>query len=236
MMKKTMLVMLAVLLAAGGILLGSAPRTTGASRAEAAAEDAVTLSGIVTEVREDQLLMTDDTGRRLQVMLKDTTRLEAEEPLQPGDFVRVTYNGLMSRSVPAIIGADVIACHRLRGTVQEKGEGSLLLRVDESTTRLILTDEAFEPGTLITVCCESTEGDALTALYVRGPELCGTITGVMEEGFLLDTGSEEVTVLLNDDTILGVQPEAGLAVRVAVTGAMTLSLPAQYTASLVLLQ
>lgn len=203
MMKKTLLVMLAILLAVSGILIFCHPNAR--SSAEPLPEEHLDLRGVVTAMEKDHLLMTDTMGRLLKVLLNDSTQYEGNA-LFAGDYIQVTYNGMMSRSVPAVIGAEKISCHRLQGVVTEvNGEGFVLTDL-QGVAHSVISHAAVAEEMQATAFFLNDANEAAEAWMVRCPELVGSITGVMEDGFLLEIGTEEVVIHLDEETILGMVP------------------------------
>ena len=176
MMKKTLLMMLALLLTVTAIMSLTA-RPAGDSRAEQLPEEDELIEGILLQVNEDSVLLMDTDGRQVQAMLADITAGDVSA-LQPGDYVRVRYNGLMSRSIPAIVGAKEITCGRVSGTVTEVNDDGLVLTDDAGLAHLVTTEEPYAQGTRLTVYAQDVSGDISQPLYIRGPEITGTVTGV----------------------------------------------------------
>ncbi|MBE5773248.1 MAG: hypothetical protein E7337_04865 [Clostridiales bacterium] len=77
------------------------------------------IEGAVVQNDENGLLIaTKDLGEVL-VLSTEETILEGFETLSAGDYVYVDYSGMMSRSLPPQITAQVIRSYRMDGVVTE---------------------------------------------------------------------------------------------------------------------
>lgn len=77
------------------------------------------IEGVVTENDENGILVnTADVGDVL-VLVSEETVWDGAEALEPGDYVYVDYNGMMTRSLPPQINATVIRSWQMEGTVTE---------------------------------------------------------------------------------------------------------------------
>lgn len=85
------------------------------------------ISGEVTEITDEWILITDENGQQVQVNLTDKTEFEGEKPVI-GCRIQVTYNGIMTRSLPPQIAAIKVTCNALTGIVEELAEDGFLLR------------------------------------------------------------------------------------------------------------
>ena len=204
-----------------------------ATPASAATE---TLSGVVTEYTEGEsmLLETADHGTVQVNFSKDTDTL-GDAPIRAGDYLTVTFDGAMTASLPAQVGATHIEMHRLSGTIAEvyPDDGSALLKTDSDSEYIVfLPDEwksAVAAGDAITVYFNGAATMSLppqiSAEYVVSDFfLTGVIDEIGEDSLILDSDGQKIQV--NFDSI----PEnlqADDVIRVRYNGQMTRSIPAQ---------
>lgn len=220
MMKKLFALLLALMLAAFSL----------AALAEEENEDIMTiavLEGFVLDVTDETIFFQTTDGMLVEALLSEETEFEGESP-RVGDFIRVVYNGLLTRSIPAQLTADRVVCHKLTGTVSDLAEESFLLTTDSGMEYVVHATEAQLTGIQndmhVTVYFSGAATFSLppqiTASHVRGEEMLGTITEMVEGGFLMDVADAPLpyVVLLKEDALLFVQPEAGLTVRVVSDG------------------
>ena len=192
----------------------------------------VFLSGYVMEVHEDHLLAKTPDGLLVQAALTDETLTEGADVLV-GDFVHILYSGMMTRSIPAQITAQSVACHKLMGIVSELAEDGFILTYGEETYRINATAEqltGIANGMYVTVYHSGAMTMSLPAQvaadHIRGHEIVGVITEMTENGFILTVDGEEIPyeVCPTEDALIFVQPEPGLQVIVVTNGLMTASL------------
>ena len=75
------------------------------------------VAGVVTEISEEGILIeTADTGVVL-VKSDDETVVDASAEIAVGDYITVVYDGMMSRSIPAQITADLIRMYFITGKI-----------------------------------------------------------------------------------------------------------------------
>jgi len=140
------------------------------------------------------------------------------DPILVGDVVEIGYNGFVSRDMPSKISADWILSARVSGVITEVTDNGFLLTDESGVTYNVHAETALAVGSLVTVWFDgTTEQNELTAWRVRGPELTGIISGVDENAFLLQTGSGELLIRYDGDTLMDRQPEIDARVRVTVT-------------------
>lgn len=196
-------------------------------------------SGWVLEVSDDRLLMLcPDNGMHLEVLLSEETTLEGVSALQVGDFIHVRYNGAMTRSIPAQIAGQNVACHRLTGVVAERNEEGPLLTTGDGIDVQVRCDAALSYGVLegseITVYYDGKMTFSLpgqiNADFIRLPGFTGAISDLTEDSFLLTTEDSEYLVHVAPETRLFLTLEEGARVTVTHGPTMTLSLPGQFTA------
>ena len=93
------------------------------------------VSGVVTEITEEYVMIEDADGQQLQVNLSEDTLVEysvsGSEELSVGDYITVLYNGMMTRSLPAQITALTIRATALTGTVTAVEESRFTMVTDE---------------------------------------------------------------------------------------------------------
>jgi hypothetical protein len=87
------------------------------------------VAGTVTEITDEFILIQTADGQLIQANLFEETFFEGKE-IEVGDFVHVTYNGMMTFSIPAQIAAMKIGCYAHTGVVGEIGETSFVLETD----------------------------------------------------------------------------------------------------------
>lgn len=84
------------------------------------------MTGMVTEVAEDHLLLDTATHGEVLVHLTAETVCEGETPVV-GAYVHVLNNGAMTMSLPPQITALRVGCYAFSGTVSEITEESFML-------------------------------------------------------------------------------------------------------------
>ena len=194
------------------------------------------------EVVEAYITMETADGQQIQVNLTSLTQLPEGIP-DLGETVRVTYNGQMTRSIPAQVTADTVdiavTIDELAGEIVEiTGDGILLqtkdmqvlVNVDEGTA--YETDGELAVGDYIHVLYDGIMTRSLPAQVYAQKIGCykttGTVSELTESGFLLTTETDVVQV--NADAALLDGMKNGMTVTVYSNGAMTMSLPGQISA------
>lgn len=199
---------------------------------DAQAVQTVVLSGYVLEVQEDSLLIRTPEGLHVQAHLTGETVFEGAD-VRVGDFVHVLYNGMMTRSLPAQITALTVSCHKLEGVVSELSEDGFTLTFGEEIHRVNATQEqlaGIQDGMFVTVYHEGMMTMSIpaqvVASHIRGQEIIGVVTEMIEGGFLLTVEGEEIpyAVFPKENALIFVQPEPGLEVIVVTDGVMTAGL------------
>ena len=218
-----------------GVIAMSLPGQISAEQITAVEEEAV-LTGTVVEA---YITMETADGQQIQVNLTSLTQLPDGIP-DLGDAIRVTYNGQMTRSIPAQVTADTVdiavTIDELAGEIVEiTGDGILLqtkdmqvlVNVDEGT--VYETDGELAVGDYIHVLYDGIMTRSLPAQVYAQKIGCykttGTVSELTESGFLLTTETDVVQV--NADAALLDGMENGMTVTVYSNGAMTMSLPGQ---------
>lgn len=190
------------------------------------------LSAYVMDMQEGFLLVKTPDGLYVEAHLTDETAFEGAD-VMVGDFVQVRYNGMMTRSLPAQITAEIISCHKLMGVVSEMAEDGFTLTFGDETWRINAQAsqlEGIQDGMFITVYHEGMMTMSIPAQFVashiRGQEIVGVVTEMTENGFLLTVEGEELpyAVFPLENAIFFAQPEPGMEVIVAINGLMTAGL------------
>lgn len=234
---KKMMALLIALMMAGCVALSETESGDPIGETETVAS--VQVEGTVLETTAEQLLIQQKSGEQLLVLLNEETVLSTDADLQPGDYVRVTYSGKMTRSLPAQLTAQVVHCYHLIGTVEAVEEGSFLLQDGDGVTWQVLLPEDEElplaEGMEMTVFYDGKMTRSLpaqvTALHLRAYVLGGEVTAVEEVSFtLVDEQGEEHIIHLSETTIMCTALEVGAQVRVVTNGMVALSLPDQRVA------
>ena len=188
-----------------------------------------TLSGYVLDVQEELLLVKTPDGLYVEVLLTEETASEGADVLV-GDFVHILYNGMMTRSLPAQITAQAVSCHKLQGIVSEMAEDGFLLTFGEESWYVGAAAEqltGIQDGMFVTVFHNGMMTMSIPAQvnadHIRGQEIVGVVTEMMENGFILTVESEEIpyAVYPKENALIFVQPEPGMEVIVVTDGLMT---------------
>ena len=188
-----------------------------------------TLSGYVLDVQEELLLVKTPDGLYVEALLTEETASEGADVLV-GDFVHILYNGMMTRSLPAQITAQAVSCHKLQGIVSEMAEDGFLLTFGEESWYVSAAAEqltGIQDGMFVTVFHNGMMTMSLPAQvsadHIRGQEIVGVVTEMMENGFILTVEGEEIpyAVYPKENALIFVQPEPGMEVIVVTDGLMT---------------
>lgn len=217
-----------------------------ASGNEAAPEtseaDIAILEGAIVALESDRLTMRETNGSNIEyvVLLHENTIYEGKEILEVGDRISVQYNGMMTRSLPAQINADVISCHMMTGLVSDMAEGQFLLNLPDESQFLVVYDmEKFmgvQDGMTVTVYYNGASTRSIppqiTAEHIRTQGLTGVISGVTEgvEFILTDENGLDTIVHIAPFTFSFVELTEGEKVTVTTDGIATMSLPPQVNA------
>ena len=116
-------------------------------------EEIFDMAGTVTEIGEGFIMIQSAEGQMIQVNTFEETIFEGKE-IAVGDFIHVTYNGMMTFSIPAQIAAMKVGCYAHTGVVGEITEGQFAL---ETEMEMILVNataeqlEGIEAGMTVTV-------------------------------------------------------------------------------------
>lgn len=198
------------------------------------------VEGVVIEITsEGYLISTKDTGMVLALLSADTI-METAGDVVPGEYVFIDYDGMMTRSIPAQITAQIVRMHKLEGDVVEAfpEDNAVLLNTAELNDVYLHLPEEWAGKELTETHLTVYHNGIMTmslppqmgaAMIVPGYSVNGMVTELGEG--TLTIGSELNAVQVNFAE--GVLPEGvtvGSAVRVIYNGMMTRSIPAQITA------
>ncbi len=106
----------------------------------ATAQELYDLSGTVTEITEEYLLILGADGQEYQINLGAETLYEGKQ-IALGDFIHVTHNGQMTMSIPAQVFGLKLGCYVNVGTITEISETQFSLETEEG---LILVNATAE--------------------------------------------------------------------------------------------
>ena len=133
------------------------------TEAEVLSEEAeielVTLTGVITEITDEYVLLDVGDMGQIQANLSEDTLIEGVEELAIGQTAIVTYDGKMTRSLPAQITALRVGVYEVRGTVKTMEDGRITVEKTEGGDEVVLTLPEGAP--------ELQAGDAITA-YTTG--------------------------------------------------------------------
>ena len=139
------------------------PETQEEAEAEALSEEAeielVTLTGVITEITDEYVLLDVGDMGQIQANLSEDTLIEGVEELAIGQTAIVTYDGKMTRSLPAQITALRVGVYEVRGTVKTVEDGRVTVEKTEGGDEVVLTLPEDAPALAV--------GDVITA-YTTG--------------------------------------------------------------------
>ncbi len=194
--------------------------------------DFVLLDAFVMNVTAESLLLQDRTGMLVEALIDENTVFEGKD-VAIGDFVQVVYNGMMTRSLPGQITAQLIRNNMLMGIVSELTEEGFLLTYGEEIYQVNADAsllEGIQDGMFVTLYHNGMMTRSIpamvTALHIRGQEIVGTVTEMAEGGFILTVEGEEIPyhVAIKENAIQFVTAEPGMEVIVIIDGVQTSSL------------
>lgn len=229
-MKKFFLMLLALMLALTTLTAFAEEDGPSAEANELA--DVVLLDGFITDVLDDSLLLLTKDGLAVEALLNEDTIFEGKNAAI-GDYVQIVYNGIMTRSLPAKITAMAVRNHILMGVVSDLAETGFTLTFGEEIYQVSADAallEGIQDGMFITLYYNGMMTRMIpagvTAMHIRGQEIVGTITEMVEGGFTLTVEGEEIPyhVGIKDGAFQFVQPEPGVEVIVITDGLETASL------------
>ncbi len=222
-MKKMILMLLALVLAMTNVLAFAeeAPETT----------EPVVIGGFVMDVTDESILILND-GQYIEALLNEETLIDGSD-VAIGDYMFITYNGMMTRSLPAQITAMAIGNYKLMGLVSEITEEGFTLTFGEDVYGVIATADqlaGIQDGMFVTVYHTGRMTRSIpaqvVAAHIRGQEILGTVVEMAEGGFILTVDGEELPyhVSIKENALQFVPAEPGMEVIVIVDGLMTASL------------
>lgn len=190
------------------------------------------LSGFVMDVQDEFILVKTPDGLYVEALLTPDTLFEGKSVVI-GDYAHILYNGMMTRSLPAQITAETVSCHLLQGVVSEMTESSFTLTFGEESWQINAEAaklEGIQDDMFVTVyhsgMMTMSIPPQVAADHIRGHEIVGVVTEMMENGFTLTVEGEELpyAVYPKEDALLFVQAEPGMEVIVVTDGLMTAGL------------
>ena len=141
------------------------PEAVGHAEAELLGEEdevvieLATLTGTITEVTDEYVMLDAGELGEIQVNLFEDTLLEGVDELSVGQVANVTYDGKMTRSLPAQITALRVGVYEVKGTVKAMEAGRITVEKTEGGDEVVLTLPENAP--------ELAVGDVITA-YTTG--------------------------------------------------------------------
>lgn len=197
------------------------------------------MSGLVTDIEQDGFALLTEDGVRF-VTITEQTVMHTTDELKLGDLVTVFYHGATDRKT---VNADWVRCFYVTGRVAAiEDEKSFLLQQDDGGEVLKVHTHrasAVAVGENVTVyyngmVTRSYPGQ-ITALFVPGPILTGTVEELISDDMLLmRTDLESVILKIPDFAVILAELIPGEHIWTMVGPIATLSLPPQYEAYLVL--
>ncbi len=194
--------------------------------------ESIAVEGFVLEIMDGSILLQDSNSQTIEVLLNDETIIEGKE-LAIGDCITVTYNGMMTFSLPPQINAQHIGNHMLMGIVSEMTEAGFMLTFGEEVYQINASAallEGIQDGMFVTVyhtgMMTMSIPAQVAAIHIRGQEIVGTVTEMIEGGFTLTVDGEEIPyhVAIKEGALQFVQAEPGMEVIVITDGVQTSSL------------
>ncbi len=205
---------------------------------------AADISGVLADITADGFTL--HTGEEtLRVLVSDKTAWDIDNEPADGDVAIVRTDDAGPNGE---LHADAVSVHKMCGIIEQvfDGEEPFFLLLPDDRTEVIRVNLADVPprsvaaGLAVDVYYNGMQTRSIppqiTALYVRGRILKGTVSAIGKNGELtmMTEEGEEVIIHLTRDTVLLTDLDAGKTVSVAVLPQMRLSLPAQYEAQDVL--
>ena len=235
-MKKLLSLIIALMLATVALTAIASPVADDSSASDEN-EEIFILSGFVTDVQPDHIILRAE-GMDYQVNMNEETVLDGFESLAIGDWAQVIHDGKMTRSIPPQVMAMMIRSYSFSGVVSNLAENSFTLTTEDGQEIVVNFDAERFTGVQDTMQVTVFFDGMMTmsipaqisAEHIRTQEMTGVIVEVLENGFMLDDAGMPTIVHLSDDTMAFTAIEVGASVRVTTTGTMTMSIPAQVTA------
>ena len=82
-----------------------------------AEETIFALEGVVIEVSEDSYLIESEIHGPVQILFNEETIFDTSRDIAIGDYIYTVYNGMMSRSIPAQITAELVRMYAISGKI-----------------------------------------------------------------------------------------------------------------------
>ena len=194
--------------------------------------ESTTIEGFVMDVTDEMILLMTRDRLYVEALLTPDTIFDGKD-IAIGDFIQIDYSGMMTRSLPAQITADIVRDHMLMGVVSEMTENGFTLTFGEDIYA-VNADAALmagiQDGMFVTVYFNGMMTRMIpagvNALHIRGQEIVGTVTEMVEGGYTLTVEGEELPyhVAIKEDALQFVQAEPGMEVIVIIDGLQTASL------------
>ena len=211
--------------------------------AETPAAEPVLMEGYVVEITEEGYLIEVDELGEVMVLVGDETVVETTHKISYGDYLYIDYSGMMTRSIPPQITADVLRMYRLDGEVFEaNAEENTLLVHSAYLGDVIVNMPEVWAGQEFTeqyvtvyyngVMTMSIPAQIGAGLVVPGYAVEGEVTEIAEEYIMIGEGASAIQVNLNG-AVLPEELAVGDVVCVRYNGMMTRSIPAQINADYV---
>ena len=126
---------------------------------EEATIEIVDITGTITEITDEYVMIDAGEMGMIQANLSDDTLIEGVDELVVGQTAVILYDGKMTRSLPAQITALKIGVYEVKGTVTEVADGRVTITKTEGGDEVVLT--------LPEGAAEIAVGDTITA-YTTG--------------------------------------------------------------------
>ena len=232
-MKKFFLMLLALMLAVGSLSVFAEDEAVIPSP-EADTGDVIIVEGFVMEILEDSILILTSYGQIEEALLTEETIFDGKE-LAIGDYVSIVYDGTSTFSLPPQFTAMHIGNYMVMGVVSELAEDSFTLTFGEEVYSVHAKPAmlaGIQDGMFVTVyhtgMVTRSIPAQISAIHIRGQEIVGTVTEMVEGGFTLTVEGEELPyhVAIKDGALEFVQAEPGMEVIVIIDGVQTASLEA----------
>ncbi len=231
-MKKFFLMLLALMMAMTTLTVFAEEEADMSAADEEVLAESALLQGFVTEMLDESIIVLTRDGLYVEALLTPDTAAEGKD-IAVGDFIEIVYNGMMTRSLPAQITAEYIRNHMLMGVVTDLTENGFTLTFGEEVYAVNADAsllEGIQDGMFVTVYHNGMMTRMIpagvNALHVRGQEIVGTVTEMVEGGFTLTVEGEELPyhVAIKEDALQFVQAEPGMEIIVITDGLATASL------------
>ena len=230
-MKKIFLMLLALMLAVGSLAVFAEDEAM-IPASEEVVDEIILVEGFVMDVTADSILLLTSYGQLKEALLTEETIIDGKD-VAIGDYISIAFNGMETRSIPPQITAQHVGNYMLMGVVSELTEEGFILtfgeeiyQVNANATQLA----GIQDGMFVTVyhmgMMTRSIPAGVNALHIRGEEIVGIVTEMVEGGFTLTVDGEELPyhIALTEEAIQFVQAEPGMEVIVVTNGLMTAGL------------